>query len=117
MRSAMSAAKLAAIPGPGIEHRGNLAHPGRGHVAEDVAVPMHDAPLPSHLVEELGSAFGKPDASVGDDQPDTMQAATPEMLEEPAPAGSHLGCLTAKRVQAAKDEERGPGEESHLPAV
>jgi hypothetical protein len=69
------------------EHRGNLAHLGRGHVAEDIAVPMHDAALPRRLGEELSGAFGKPHAGVGDDQPDPMKAAALEMLEEPAPAG------------------------------
>jgi hypothetical protein len=32
-----------------LEHGRNLPHLGRGHVAEDVAVPVHDAPLPSSL--------------------------------------------------------------------
>src|SRR5258708_18737554 len=29
-----------------LEHGRNLPHLGRGHVAEDVAIPVHDAPLP-----------------------------------------------------------------------
>jgi hypothetical protein len=45
------------------QHRGNLAHLRRGHVAEDVAVPMHDAALPRRLGEELSGAFEKPHAA------------------------------------------------------
>src|SRR6516164_5925474 len=32
-----------------LEHGRDLPHLGRGHVAEDVAVPVHDAPLPGGL--------------------------------------------------------------------
>src|SRR5262249_37468648 len=69
-----------------LEHRRNLPHLGRGHVAEDVAVPVHDAALPSGLGEKLGGTFGKSQAGVRDDQPDPAQTALLEMLEEPAPA-------------------------------
>src|SRR5262249_25869070 len=61
-------------------------HLGRGHVAEDVAVPVHDAPLPGGLWKELCGALGKPDAGIRGDQPDTFQSAFLEMLEERAPA-------------------------------
>jgi hypothetical protein len=32
-----------------LEHGCNLLHLGRGRVAEDVAVPVHDASLPGSL--------------------------------------------------------------------
>ena len=41
-----------------LKHRRDLPHLGRGHVAEDVAVPVHDAALPRGLGKELGSALG-----------------------------------------------------------
>jgi hypothetical protein len=46
-----------------LEHRRNLPHLGRRHVAEDVAVPVHDAALPGGLGEELGGTLGKPQVS------------------------------------------------------
>jgi hypothetical protein len=64
-----------------LEHRRDLPHLGRGHVAEDVAVPMNHAPLPSSIWEEIGGAFGKPEAGVGDDQPHAGEPAPFEMLE------------------------------------
>ena len=69
-----------------LEHRRNLPHLGRGHVAEDVAVPVHDAALPGGLGEELGGTLGKPQAGVRDDQPDAAQTALLEMPKERAPA-------------------------------
>src|SRR5262245_47819772 len=45
-----------------LEHGRNLPHLGRGHVAEDVAVPVHDVPLPSSLYKEFRGALGKPNA-------------------------------------------------------
>src|SRR2546430_10351800 len=56
------------------------------HVAEDVAIPVHDAPFARQLLEELGGALGKPNAGIRGDQPDTLQPALLEMLEELAPA-------------------------------
>jgi hypothetical protein len=41
-------------------------------VAEDVAVLVHDAPLPDSFWEELGGALGKPNAGIRGDQPDTL---------------------------------------------
>jgi catechol 2,3-dioxygenase-like lactoylglutathione lyase family enzyme len=70
---------------------GGLGQPQAGqlldHVAEDIAVPMYDTPSPSRLREELGGAFGKPHAGVGDDQPDALEATFFEVLEKVAPAG------------------------------
>src|SRR5215813_10746529 len=47
---------------------------------------MHDAPLPGSLWKELRGALGKPNAGIRGDQPDTLQSAFLEMLEERAPA-------------------------------
>src|SRR5262249_22799038 len=69
-----------------LEHGRNLPHLGRGHVAEDVAVPVHDAPSPGSLWKELRGALGKPNAGIRGDQPDTLEPAFLEMLEERAPA-------------------------------
>src|SRR5262249_41196822 len=69
-----------------LEHGRDLPHLGRGHVAKDVAVPVHDTPLPGGLWKELCGALGKPDTGIGGDQPDTLQPAFLEMLEERAPA-------------------------------
>jgi hypothetical protein len=46
----------------------------------------HDAALPGGLGEELGGTLGKPQTGVRDDQPDAVEAALLEMLEERAPA-------------------------------
>src|SRR5262249_499600 len=46
----------------------------------------HDTPLPGGLWKELCGALGKPDAGIRGDQPDTLQPAFLEMLEESAPA-------------------------------
>jgi hypothetical protein len=76
-----STTRIAFSPAPTMfEHRRDLPHLGRGHVAEDVAVPMNHAPLPSSVSEELGGAFGKPEAGVGDDQPHAGEPASFEML-------------------------------------
>src|SRR5215831_2109793 len=69
-----------------LEHGCDLPHLGRGHVTEDVAVPVHDAPLPGRIRKELCGALGKPNAGIRGDQPDTLQPAFLEMLEELAPA-------------------------------
>ena len=68
-----------------LEHGRDVANLARGNVAEDVAVPMHDTPLPGGIGEELGGTFRKPHARVRDDQPDAVQAAFLEMFEEAAP--------------------------------
>jgi hypothetical protein len=47
---------------------------------------VDDAALPRRLGEELRSALRQPHTSIGDDQPDTAQAAFLEMFEEAAPA-------------------------------
>src|SRR5215471_8264565 len=47
--------------------------PPEFYVAEDVAVPMHDAPLPGGLWKELCDALGKPNAGIKGDQPDPLQ--------------------------------------------
>ncbi len=69
-----------------LEHGRDLPHLGRGHVAEDVAVPVHDAALPGRIGEELRSALGEPEACIRDDQSDPCEAALFEVLEERAPA-------------------------------
>src|SRR5262249_14014296 len=69
-----------------LEHGRDLPHLGRGHVAEDVAVPVHDAPLPGGLWKELCGVLGKPDAAIRGDQPDTLKPAFLEILEERPPA-------------------------------
>src|SRR6516165_525280 len=69
-----------------LEHGCDLTHLGRGHVTEDVAVPVHDAPLPGRIRKELCGALGQPNAGIRGDQPDTLQPAFLEMLEELAPA-------------------------------
>jgi hypothetical protein len=66
--------------------RRDLAHLGREHVAEDVTVSMHDTPLPGGIGKEPGGAFGQPHAGIGDDQPDALEAAFLEILEEASPA-------------------------------
>jgi hypothetical protein len=53
-------------------------------VADDVAVPMHDTPLPGGIGEELRGTFRKPHASVRDDQLDAVQAAFLEIPLQPA---------------------------------
>src|SRR6516165_3358459 len=68
-----------------LEHSRDLSHLGRGHVAEDVAIPVHDAPLPGSFWKELRCTLGKPNAGIRGDQPDTPQPAFLEMLEELAP--------------------------------
>src|SRR5262245_16555587 len=50
-----------------LEHGRNLPHPGRGHVTEDIAVPMYDAPLPDSLWKELRRTLGKPNAGIRGD--------------------------------------------------
>jgi hypothetical protein len=55
-------------------------------VAEDVAVPVHDAALPGRLGEELGRALGEPQAGIRDNQPQAGEPALLEVLEERAPA-------------------------------
>src|SRR5260221_1558348 len=69
-----------------LEHGRDLPHLGRGHVTEDVAVPVHDAPLPGSLCKELCGAPGKPNTGIRVDEPDALQAAFLKMLEELAPA-------------------------------
>src|SRR5262245_21416156 len=54
-------------------------------VTEDVAVPVHDAPLPGRIRKELCGALGQPNAGIRGDQPDTLQPAFLEMFEERAP--------------------------------
>ena len=56
-------------------------------MAENVAVEMHDAPLPSSVREELGSALGEPHAGVRDDQLHAGKPALLQVLQEPRPAG------------------------------
>src|SRR5262249_55511334 len=70
-----------------LEHGRNLRHPGRGHLAEDIAVPMYDAPLPNSLWKELRGTLGKPMAGIRGDEPDALQPTVLEMLKEVAPAG------------------------------
>src|SRR6516164_10635721 len=41
-----------------LEHGRDLPHLGRGHVTEDVAVPVHDAPLPGRLGKAFCGALG-----------------------------------------------------------
>jgi hypothetical protein len=55
-------------------------------VTENIAVPVHDASLPSGIRKKLRGAFGKPDTGVGDDQPDALQTTLLGVLEERAPA-------------------------------
>src|SRR5262249_24510468 len=43
-----------------LEHGRNLPHPGRGHVTEDIAVPVYDAPLPDSVWKELGALSVSP---------------------------------------------------------
>jgi hypothetical protein len=50
-----------------LEHGRNLPHLGRGHVTEDVTIPVHDAALPSRLGKELRGALGKPEAGIRGD--------------------------------------------------
>src|SRR5262249_935175 len=47
-----------------LEHGRDLPHLARGHVAKDVAVPVHDTPLPGGLWKELCGALGKPDTGI-----------------------------------------------------
>src|SRR5262249_32250291 len=50
-----------------LEHGRDLPHLGRGHVAEDIAVPVYDAPLPDSFWKELRGALGKPNAGIRGD--------------------------------------------------
>src|SRR5262249_11969615 len=54
--------------------------------AEDVAVLMHDAPLPSGIGKDLDGALGEPEACIRDDQSDAGEPAFFEVLEDRAPA-------------------------------
>jgi hypothetical protein len=65
-----------------LEHGRDLPHLGRRHVAEDIAVPMHNAALPGRIGEELGRALGKTHTGIGYDQPNAVEAALLEMCEE-----------------------------------
>lgn len=51
-----------------LAHRRDLSHLGRGNVAEDVAIPMHDTAPPRRIGEELGS-LGKAQTGIRYDQP------------------------------------------------
>src|SRR6516164_10834761 len=52
----------------------------RGHMT------VYDAPLPDSFGKELRGALGKPNAGIRGDEPDALQPAVLEMLEECAPA-------------------------------
>ena len=71
----------------GFEHVGHLAHLGRRHVAEDVAVEMHDAALPAGLGIDLDQALHQPETGVRDDELDAREAAFLQVLQEGRPAG------------------------------
>ena len=47
---------------------------------------VYDAPLPDSFGKELRGALGKPNAGIRGDEPDALQPAVLEMLEECAPA-------------------------------
>src|SRR6516225_287433 len=98
-----------------LEHGRDLPHLGRGHVTEDVAEPVHDAPLPGRLWKELCGALGKPNAGIRDDEPDALQAAFLKMLEEFAsatlvllrPFANAENLPIAARVHADRNQQRG----------
>src|SRR3974377_2345521 len=73
----------------GLEHSRDLPPLGRRHMTEDVAVPMHDAALPSRLGKELSRTLGKAETSIRDDQPNAFEPPLFEVLEE---------CATARLV-------------------
>src|SRR5262249_29207604 len=71
------------------------------------------APLPGSLWKELCGALGKPNAGIRGDQPDTLQSAFLEMLEELAPATlvllrplANVENLIAALVHADRNEQR-----------
>jgi hypothetical protein len=53
-------------------------------MAEDVAVPVHDASLPSGFGKELGCTLAQPQTSIRDDQADAGETTFLEVLEERA---------------------------------
>ena len=100
--SSLQGNKIVKIPADlarGPEHGRDLPHLGRGHVAEDVAVPVHDAALPGRIGEELRSALGEPEACIRDDQSDAGEAALFEVLRnELQPALSSLAPSQMPRI-------------------
>ena len=91
-----------------LQHRGHLAHLRRRHVAEDVAVEVHHAPLPARVREELGGALDQPQAGVGDDQLDALEAALLQVLQERRPAGLVLLGALADAEYLAGSPRRSP---------
>src|SRR6202008_4155078 len=93
-----------------LEHGRDLPHLGRGHMDEDIAVPVHNTSLPGGVRKDLGGALGKPQAGIRDDQADTGKASFFEMLEEVAPARLiFLGALADAEnvpITAAIDADR-----------
>lgn len=70
-----------------LQHMADLAHLGRRHLTEDIAVEMHDTALPAGLRQILGYALDQAPASVRGDQLDTLEPAVEQMAQEPRPAG------------------------------
>jgi uncharacterized protein YigA (DUF484 family) len=71
----------------GLEHQRHLAQLAGGGVAEDVAIEVHHAALPTRCREVLCGPLDQAHAGVGHDQLDAAQSATLEMGQEAAPAG------------------------------
>lgn len=64
------------------------------NMAENVAIEVHRAALPGCVREKLRRTLGKPDVGIRDDEPNALQAACLQMLEEAQPAGLiFLGAL------------------------
>jgi hypothetical protein len=48
-------------------------------VAQDIAIEVRGAELPLDLLEHLANSLYEPSAGIGDDQPNSFQAAIPQM--------------------------------------
>jgi hypothetical protein len=70
-----------------LEHVADLADLARRHVAEDIAVEMHDAALPPGIGQKLVDALDQPPAGVRGNQLDALQPAVDKVTEERRPVG------------------------------
>src|SRR5262249_51854223 len=69
-----------------LEHGRDLPHLGRGHVTANIAIPVHDAPLPGSIRKALSGPLGNPNAAARSDTPAPLHPAPLESLEQRAPA-------------------------------
>ena len=92
-----------------LEHMADLPDLGRWHVAEDIAVEMNHAALPSRLGQVLRRAFRQAAAGIGNDQLHPFEATIDQVAQKGGPAGFVLlGTLA---------DTRSPGKTSELTAL